>query len=330
MIKTYLDRAWRWLQTDQGTMIAIVLVLPLGLWLVWRDQHYSQNFKRTFISLGAIFCLVVVGVWIGHLHLNHQYEVLAAKQTRTSERLSQTQLAFRDKADDLATLQQKNARYHEKMSPYEKLEKADAKKRAQDVAAAQKVTDQLEALPETYALTVDDKAKVQAVRKAFNELSSAQKSYVDESSIKAREDKITELEKQAAQAAAQAKKAAAEAAAAAKKKAEEEARGYDTGITYDQLARTPDTYEGQKVKFSGEVAQVMEDSDSDTVQVRLAINGDYDQMMLCEWSATSVTSRVLEDDQITISGISEGLITYESTMGGDITIPSVMVAKVDQ
>lgn len=125
-------------------------------------------------------------------------------------------------------------------------------------------------------------------------------------------------------------KEAAEAAAVAKKKAEEEARGYDTGITYDQLARTPDSYEGKKVKFYGEVAQVLEDSDSSTVQVRLAINGDYDHMMLCEWSSSSVTSRVLEDDYITISGVSEGLVTYESTMGGDITIPSVMVAKVDQ
>lgn len=70
--------------------------------------------------------------------------------------------------------------------------------------------------------------------------------------------------------------------------------------------------------------------DGDTVQARLAVNGDYDNMLLCEWSTSTVSSRVLEDDQITIYGLSEGLITYESTLGGDITIPSVSVDKIGQ
>lgn len=46
-----------------------------------------------------------------------------------------------------------------------------------------------------------------------------------------------------------------EAAAA---KAAEEAQGYETGITYDQLARTPDDFKGKKVKFTGKVVQVIE------------------------------------------------------------------------
>ena len=47
------------------------------------------------------------------------------------------------------------------------------------------------------------------------------------------------LEEEAAQ------KAAEEAAAAAA--AEKEAKGYETGITYDQFARTPDDYKGKKI-----------------------------------------------------------------------------------
>ncbi len=74
----------------------------------------------------------------------------------------------------------------------------------------------------------------------------------------------------------------------------------------------------------------MADSDTDKVQARLAVNGDYDNMLLCEWDSSSVSSRVLEDDTITIYGVSEGLITYESTMGGDITIPSISVDKISQ
>ncbi|WP_272875231.1 hypothetical protein [Bhargavaea massiliensis] len=64
----------------------------------------------------------------------------------------------------------------------------------------------------------------------------------------------------------------------AKRKAEEEAKkGYDTGITYDQLARTPDDYIGKKVKFSGKVIQVMEGDG--TTQIRFAVNEDYDTII---------------------------------------------------
>ena len=132
---------------------------------------------------------------------------------------------------------------------------------------------------------------------------------------------------------------------AAKKKAEEEAqkakeeqarreqeekekRGYDTGITYNQLARTPDDYEGEKVKFSGKVLQVMEGSSD--VQIRLAVNGDYDKVVYGTYDKTIVSSRILEDDYITIMGTSGGLLTYESTMGASITIPSISIDKIER
>jgi predicted RNase H-like nuclease (RuvC/YqgF family) len=113
----------------------------------------------------------------------------------------------------------------------------------------------------------------------------------------------------------------------ARKEAEEK-KGYDTGITYDQLARNPDKYLTEKVKFSGKVVQVME-GDGFT-QIRLAVNGDYDHMMFAEFTAEQVTSRVLENDNITIMGMSAGLYTYESTMGGQITIPAVAITKIQQ
>ncbi len=108
----------------------------------------------------------------------------------------------------------------------------------------------------------------------------------------------------------------------------EKARGYETGITYDQLARTPDAYKNKKVKFSGKVVQVIEGDDS--VQIRLAVNNDYDTILLGEYLSSTVSSRVLEDDQITIYGTSVGTISYKSTMGGTITIPGVYIDKIDQ
>ena len=125
-----------------------------------------------------------------------------------------------------------------------------------------------------------------------------------------------------------AEKAGAKLEEAASKKAEEEAKGYETGITYDQLARTPDQYEGSKVKFYGEVIQVIEGDDS--VQIRLAVNSDYDHVLFCQYDSDIVKSRVLEDDKITVYGVSAGTISYQSTMGGKITIPAVLVEKIDQ
>ncbi|QUW21466.1 hypothetical protein JSQ81_16950 [Sporosarcina sp. Marseille-Q4063] len=123
-----------------------------------------------------------------------------------------------------------------------------------------------------------------------------------------------------------AEKAAKEAAAEveAKKKAEEEERiGYDTGITYNQLARTPDDFEFEKVKFRGKVIQVIE-GDGET-QIRLAVNDNYDTILYAAYESDIVKSRILEDDMITIMGISGGLLSYESTNGGTITIPMVYV-----
>ena len=111
-------------------------------------------------------------------------------------------------------------------------------------------------------------------------------------------------------------------------KAAEEAQGYETGITFDDIARKPDDYIGKKVKFSGKVIQVIEGSE--TIQIRLAINNDYNQVALCEYDSSITDSRVLVDDIITVYGTSAGTITYQSTIGGQITVPGILLQRIDQ
>lgn len=151
-----------------------------------------------------------------------------------------------------------------------------------------------------------------------------------EAAAKAKKEAAAVAAKEKAEAEAKAK-AEAEAKVAAKEKeaAEEKERiGYDTGITYDQLARTPDDYTLEKVKFHGTVVQVMEGDG--VTQIRLAVNDDYDQILFAEFDASVVDSRILEDDSITIRGVSTGLITYESTMGGSISIPGISIEQIEQ
>lgn len=128
-------------------------------------------------------------------------------------------------------------------------------------------------------------------------------------------------------AAEKAAKEQAEAESLAAQEAEEKI-GYETGITYEQLARTPDDFEGKKVKFTGEVVQLIEGDTSNSI--RFAVNSDYDSMLYCEYDKSIVSTRVLEDDIITIYGTSYGLYSYQSTMGGKITIPAVIIDKIDQ
>ncbi|MGL5381053.1 hypothetical protein [Clostridium sp.] len=119
----------------------------------------------------------------------------------------------------------------------------------------------------------------------------------------------------------------AKAKAEQEEKDKKEKQGYNTGITYSQIARNPDDYKGSKVTFKGKVIQVLEGDGE--VQVRLAVNGSYDNVIYGVYSSDIVKSRVLENDTITIMGTSCGLLTYKSTMGSDITIPSILVEKIE-
>jgi len=110
------------------------------------------------------------------------------------------------------------------------------------------------------------------------------------------------------------------------KAAEQEPTQYKTGITFEQIARTPDDYEGKKIEFTGKVMQVMEDDDY--TEIRLAVDGDYDNVILVDIDSDIMNgSRILEDDLVTVSGVSDGTTTYESTSGANITIPA-MTAKI--
>ncbi|WP_342542099.1 hypothetical protein MHH33_14260 [Paenisporosarcina sp. FSL H8-0542] len=73
----------------------------------------------------------------------------------------------------------------------------------------------------------------------------------------------------------------------------------------------------------------MMEGDGET-QVRIAVNDDYDKIIYASYVSYIVDSRILEDDLITLMGTSDGLLTYESTMGGEITIPSIIIDKIEQ
>lgn len=172
----------------------------------------------------------------------------------------------------------------------------------------------------------DTKQELTSIQEEYREYQEKMAPFEDLSEQEAEARKITaQKELDAAKAEEEAK--AAEEAAEQERKAKQ---GYDTGITYEQLARTPDLYEGEKVKFKGEVVQVTEDTEEDEIQIRLALDDYYENILFCGYDKSITSRRVLEGDVIAIYGLSVGLISYESTGSGLITIPAVYVEKIEQ
>lgn len=174
--------------------------------------------------------------------------------------------------------------------------------------------------------------KYKDIKKEYESYKSAMAEYegLAEAEAEARRieaEKAIQESKEAAEKASIAEKESKEAEKASKEA--EEALGYETGIAYDQLARTPDDFKDKKVKFTGKVLQVMEDPNKDFVHIRFAVDSDYNSVLYCEYKTNIVTSRILEDDIITIYGTSYGLFSYESTSGATITIPAVIIDKID-
>lgn len=153
---------------------------------------------------------------------------------------------------------------------------------------------------------------------------------VADAEIKAGEEEIAAEKEAKALAESQAEaeaKAALENQAAEEEAALLDKSAYRWDVTYDNLARTPDDFIYQKVALYGRVVQVMEGDG--TTQLRVAVNDDYNSVVLVEYDSSISSMRVLEDDYVDMYGTSAGLLTYSSTMGGEITIPALLVNIIE-
>ena len=96
-------------------------------------------------------------------------------------------------------------------------------------------------------------------------------------------------------------------------------------ISYDDLARNPDDYKYDYVYLSGEVIQVQENEG----EVIFLIDVEQGDTAIAFYTYKEGESRVLEGDQITIYGIYEGLYTYTSVLGVEITVPNIFTRHIE-
>lgn len=253
--------------------------------------------KKLLIVLGALLflsaCTDVEAYETNISTLEEDVQALTTSLTALEEEKEEVDAAMVSLTEENESIKKDFDTYKERMAPYEELEESEVQAR-----------------------------KIEADKIAAKEKAAAEKKKAEEEAAKKAEQEAKEKE-QAEKEAAQ----KAEEEAARKAEEEELAKGYETGITYEQLARTPDEYMGEKIKFSGKVIQVIEGIDE--IQLRFAVNDDYNQVIYLGYSPDIVDQRVLEDDYLTIYGHSIGTISYESTNGGTITIPASSLDSIE-
>lgn len=101
-------------------------------------------------------------------------------------------------------------------------------------------------------------------------------------------------------------------------------------LDFKAISRDPDAYEGKNYKFSGKVVQVMEEEleDYTYVVMRIATVGNYDDVVYVSYLRENSESRILEDDRVTVYATCLGLYTYETVIGGSITLPNFLAESV--
>ena len=112
-----------------------------------------------------------------------------------------------------------------------------------------------------------------------------------------------------------------------KKEAAEKKANAQT-IDYAQLKKNPDRYEGEYVKYTGEIVQIMEDNDMTNIRLAVTMNSDgYDisEVIFIEYAGYT---DFVDEDIVTIYGEVYGSYSYESQAGYNIWVPGILAEEV--
>lgn len=103
-------------------------------------------------------------------------------------------------------------------------------------------------------------------------------------------------------------------------------------IAYEDLARNPDNYKGQNLKFKGEVIQC-EQSYGTSYYARVNVTVDeygyYEDTIYVDFEIPEGADKILEEDIVELYGVCQGSESYTSIFGEQITIPSLDALYVE-
>lgn len=146
--------------------------------------------------------------------------------------------------------------------------------------------------------------------------------------------KLAEAEAEQIEKEEKVKKIKSEKKKIAKKKEKEkensrkasERKQYDSVITYEKLARSPEKYKGKKVTLSGTIIQIVEGAFDN--EARLATKDGFSDIAYITYKPDILDVRLLDYDEVTVYGTFKGLKSYLSLLG-EVTIPNISVEHID-
>lgn len=103
-------------------------------------------------------------------------------------------------------------------------------------------------------------------------------------------------------------------------------------VTWYELMRTPDKYEGKVVVLTGQVFQVEKVWGDEYVALiftkREPYVGYYDNIVWINYNEKK-TTRILENDIIKVKGVFKGLKEYTTVLGATNTVPEVDAIEIE-
>lgn len=194
---------------------------------------------------------------------------------------------------------------------------------SKNINELQKENEEIASTNNDLSTKVENAKEYLALDESEKELVDDKIKEVNEATKEEKQKQLNEkLEKQKAEREAEEKKKAQEEAN--RKAAEEaEAHKYESGITWEDMARDSNGRSGEYTTLSGKIIQVMNGDGYN--QYRLAVDGDYDKVVLIQIDSYKLTQNILEDDYITVKGKCMGNVSYKTVLGAEQTIPSLYV-----
>lgn len=101
---------------------------------------------------------------------------------------------------------------------------------------------------------------------------------------------------------------------------------------YKTIARNPNDYKGKQAKFTGKVVQIEEVWGSSVLRVNVTKDeyGAWDDTIYVEYTPKSEgESRILENDVITMYGKLDGIKSYTTVLGSEVSIPYLKAQYID-
>ena len=105
-----------------------------------------------------------------------------------------------------------------------------------------------------------------------------------------------------------------------------------TEVAYEDLARNPDNYKGQNLKFKGVVIQCEQSYGTEyyaRVNVTVDEYGFYSDTIYVTFEIPEGADKILEEDIVNLYGVCQGSESYTSIFGEQITIPSLDALYVE-